>query len=101
MSKVKKLVLCLLMALTISTVFVGCGRHVPTTNEVEKAYEKMQEGKISPAEYYDLWDAWNNGEKVGTPIIVSVGKVVLVVVVAGGVFKYLKNKKEKKDDVEE
>lgn len=100
MKQMKKAILCMMLVLTMSMTFVGCGRHVPTTKEVEEAYEEMQAGDMNPNEYYELWDAWNNGEKVGTPIIVTIGEIVLVVVVAVGVFKFLKNKKGKTDDKE-
>lgn len=97
MKKTKKIILCVMMVLTMSLTFAGCGRHVPTRKEVEEANEKMRAGDMNEVEYYELLDAYNNGEKIGTPIIVTIGKFVLVVVVAGGVFTVIKNKKGKSD----
>ena len=97
MKRLKKAIVCMMLVLTMGCLFTGCGKKVPTEKDVEKAYEKMEAGKISPAEYYEIADAYNNNEPLKSGGFFSmVGDIVIIGCVGVGAVVIVKRYKDKK-----
>lgn len=96
MKKMKKLVMCILVVMSVSCMVVGC-RHVATEKDVEKAYKKMEAGKISQTEYFEIQDSYINGDPLpGGGFFATVGNLVVICAVGAGVVVVVKKYKEKK-----
>lgn len=98
MKKMKKAILCVVLVLSFGTMLVGCGKHVATYEDLQKAEERYNNGEIGQMEYYEIQDAYMNGDKIDNEgsFLGTVGKIIVVVAIAGGVFVFIKKKKETK-----
>lgn len=92
----KKVVLSFLIALTLTCSVTGCGNRVPTERDIEKAAEKVEKGKMNRDEYFEMYDAFINNEpyKSGGGFFATVGELVLVGAVVGGIVVVIKKKRD-------
>lgn len=88
----KKTLLSLAIALILSCSIVGCGSKVPTEKDLVKAYEKVEKGKMNQNEYWEMYDAYLNNEPYddGGSFLATLGEVILVIAVVGGVTVVIK-----------
>lgn len=98
MKKIKKAIVCMMLVLMLGCTFTGCGKKVPTWKDVEKAYEKVEKGKMNPTEYYEIRDAYTNNEpiKTGGGFFAFVGDFVIIGCVGVGAVVVIKKVKDKK-----
>lgn len=98
MKKIRKAIVCMMLVLMVGCTFTGCGKKVPTRKDVEKAYEKVEKGKMNPTEYYEIRDAYTNNEpiKTGGGFFAFVGDLVIIGCVGVGAVAVIKKVKDKK-----
>lgn len=97
MKKIKRAVVCMILVLMVGCTFTGCGKKVPTEKDIEKAYEKVQKGKMSQTEYYEILDAYTNNEPIKSGgFFAFVGDLVIVGCVGVGAVVVIKKIKDKK-----
>lgn len=98
MKKIKKILVHILLILTLGCLLAGCGGSVPTEKDLDKAYEKVQDGKMNVIEYYEMADAYYNNEpyKSDGGFFSFVGNAVLFVAVGGVIVVVVKKFKDKK-----
>ncbi len=97
MKKIKKLLILFTLILTLSVSATACGDKPVTEKQLEEANEDMEKGKISQEEYWEIYDAYWNGDPMpdsGGGFFSTVGKIIVLCVVVGGVVVVIKKYKK-------
>lgn len=99
MKKIKRILILFALVLTVTFSATACGNKPVTEKQLEEANEDMEKGKISQAEYWEIYDAYWNGDPMpnsGGGFFSTVGKIIVFCVVVGGVVVVIKKYKNKK-----
>lgn len=99
MKKMKRLIVLFVVMIVMAFSVTACGDKPVTEKELDKAQEKLEKGKITQNEFWEIYDAYLNGEPMpdnGGEFFATVGELIVICVVIGGVVVVVKKYKNKK-----